>query len=171
MDLLDPGDVRVFKVPLSRNRTFQVNMNNADVQCLASTANEDESWLWHSRLGHLNFKGLNQLQSQKLVDRLPRIRIPHRICERCLTSKQLRNSFKSESPTRVIEVLGVVYSDVCGPLEVCSMGGNKYFVTFIDEFNRMMCLYQIKAKSEVLSIFKEFKVLSEKTKWKGNQGY
>ena len=31
LDLLDPGDVRVFKVPLSKNRTFQVNMNNADV--------------------------------------------------------------------------------------------------------------------------------------------
>ena len=62
LDLLDLSDVRVFKVPLSRNRTFQVNMNNADVQCLASTVNEDESWLWHSRLGHLNFKGLNKLQ-------------------------------------------------------------------------------------------------------------
>ena len=67
LDLLDPSDVRVFKIPLSKNRTFQVNMNNADVQCLASTANEDESWLWHSRLGHLNFKVLNQLQSQNLV--------------------------------------------------------------------------------------------------------
>ena len=62
LDLLDLSDVRVFKVPLSRNRTFQVNMNNADVQFLASTVNEDESWLWHSRLGHLNFKGLNKLQ-------------------------------------------------------------------------------------------------------------
>ena len=67
LDLLDPSDVKVFKVPLSKNRTFQVNMNNADVQCLASTANEDESWLWHSRLGHLNFKVLNHLQSQNLV--------------------------------------------------------------------------------------------------------
>jgi len=137
-------------------------MNNADVQCLASTANEDGSWLWHSRLGHLNFKGLNQLQSQKLVEGLPRIRVPNKICERCWTSKQPRNSFKSESPARAIEVLGVVHSDVCSPLEVPPMGGNKYFVTFIDEFSRIMWLYLIKAKSEVLFVFKEFKVLSEK---------
>ena len=86
---------------------------------------------------------------------------PNKICERCLTSKQPRNFFKSESPTRATEVLGVVHSDVCGPLEVSSMGGNKYFVTFIDEFSRMMWLYLIKAKSEVPSVFKEFKVLSE----------
>ena len=42
------------------------------------------------------------------------------------------------------------------------MGGNKYFVTFIDEFSRMMWLYLIKAKCEVFSVFKEYKVLSEK---------
>ena len=71
-------------------------MNNVDVQCQASTANEDESWLWHSRLGHLNFKGLNLLQSQKLVEGLPRIRVPNKICERSLTSKQPRNFFLQE---------------------------------------------------------------------------
>ena len=58
-------------------------------------------------------------------------------------------------------MLGVIHSDVCGPLKVSSMEGNKYFVTFIDEFSRMMWLYLIKAKSEVPPIFKEFKVLSE----------
>ena len=109
----------------------------------------------------MNFKGLNQLQSLKLVEGLPRIRVPDKICERCLTSKQPKNFFKSESPVRATEVLGVVHSDVCGPLGVSSMGGNKYFVTFIDEFSRMMWLYLIKAKSEVPPIFKEFKVLSE----------
>ena len=71
---------------------------------------------------------MNQLQSQKLVEGLPRIEVPNKICERCLTSKQLRNFFKSKSPARATEVLRVVHSDVCGPLEVSSMGGNKYFV-------------------------------------------
>ena len=32
-------------------------------------------------------------------------------------------------------VLDLVYSDVCGPIDVKSLSGNKYFVTFIDDFS------------------------------------
>ena len=50
-------------------------------------------------------------------------------------------------------VLGVMHFDVCGPFEVPSLGGNKYFTSFVDEHNRMMWLYLIKAKDEVFSTF------------------
>ena len=30
-------------------------------------------------------------------------------------------------------VLDLVYSDVCGPIDVETLGGSKYFVTFIDD--------------------------------------
>ena len=56
----------------------------------------------------------------------------------------------------------MIYSDVCGPFEVKSLGGNSYFVSFIDEFTRKMWIYLIKQKSEVFNIFKKFKLLSEK---------
>ena len=53
-------------------------------------------------------------------------------CDYCLFGKQHKVSFQ-ENSTRKIEILELVYSDVCGPMEVDSLGGNKYFVTFIDE--------------------------------------
>jgi len=56
----------------------------------------------------------------------------------------------------------VIYSDVCGPFEVKSLGGNSYFVSFIDEFTRKIWIYLIKQKNEVFNIFKKFKLLSEK---------
>lgn len=59
-------------------------------------------------------------------------------------------------------MLEVVYSDVCGPFEVESLGGNKYFVSFVDEFSRMLWIYLIKTKDEVFSVFKRFKVQAEK---------
>lgn len=46
--------------------------------------------------------------------------------------------------------------------EVPSLGGNRYFITFVDEFARMMWLYTIKLKSEALEVFKKFKILIEK---------
>ena len=45
---------------------------------------------------------------------------------------------------------------------VPSLGGSKYFITFIDEFTRMIWSYTIKLKSEALEIFKRFKISVEK---------
>lgn len=56
----------------------------------------------------------------------------------------------------------MIYNDACGPLESQSFGGNSYFVSFIDEYTRMMWVYLIDKKSEVLEVFKKFKVLVEK---------
>jgi transposase InsO family protein len=57
--------------------------------------------------------------------------------------------------------LGMVYSDVCGPFEVKSIGGNSYFLTFIDDCTRHVWLYLIEKKSDVFTKFKKFKTLVE----------
>ena len=56
-------------------------------------------------------------------------------CDYCLFGKQHRVYFHTPS-TRKPTVLDLVYSDVCGPIDVKSLSGNKYFVTFIDDFSR-----------------------------------
>jgi hypothetical protein len=97
-----------------------------------------------------------------MVFRLPSIKIPNKVCEHCLISKMPRNSFSSYIPMRAKGVLEVVHSDVCGPFEKPSLGGNNYFVSFVDEFSGMMWTYLIKAKSEVCYIFRKFKLIVEK---------
>ena len=42
------------------------------------------------------------------------------------------------------------------------MGGNKYFVTFIDDFSRKLWTYLIKKKSEVIEVFTKFKSMVER---------
>ena len=79
-----------------------------------------------------------------------------------LCVKATKEFFKLEIPIRSKRKLEVIYYDVCGPFEVKSLGGNSYFVPFIDEFTRKMWIYLIKQKSEVFNIFKKFKLLSEK---------
>ena len=56
-------------------------------------------------------------------------------CDYFLFGKQHRVSFQKNS-TRKLEKLELIYSDVCRPMEVDSLGGNKYFVTFIDYVSR-----------------------------------
>ncbi len=40
-----------------------------------------------------------------------------------------------------------------------SIGGQKYFVTFIDDYSRSCAVYFLKRKSEVFEKFKEFEAL------------
>lgn len=58
--------------------------------------------------------------------------------------------------------LNVVYYDICGPFEVPSIAGSKYFLTYVDEYSGMLWMYLIKAKSEALEIFKEIKLMEER---------
>ena len=77
---------------------------------------------------------------------------PSNPCDYCLFGKQHRVSFQKNS-TRKLEKLELVYSDVCGPLEVDSLGGNKEFVTFIDNTSRNTWVYLLNTKSKVFQHF------------------
>ena len=62
-------------------------------------------------------------------------------CEGCAQDKQKRAPFPKEQATRASEILGIIHSDVCGPMQENSLGGNKYFVTFIDDKSRFTEMY------------------------------
>ena len=51
-----------------------------------------------------------------------------------------------------------MHGDVCGPMQTQSIGGAKYFVTFINDYIWCYTVYFMKHKSEVLDKFKEFEV-------------
>jgi hypothetical protein len=58
--------------------------------------------------------------------------------------------------------LEIVYTDLCGLMQTPSLGGNIYFLTFIDDYSRKTWVYFLKHKSETFDKFKEFKALVEK---------
>ena len=113
----------------------------------------------------MNFRSLWHLSSKKLVHGIPKIVKLEKSYEICMKGKQPRFPFASEVAPRVKDALGVVYYDVCGPLEVPSLGGNKYFVSFADEFTRMTWVSLIKFKHKVFAEFKKFRIKAEKTEW------
>src|ERR1043165_7930307 len=96
-----------------------------------------------------------------MVTRIPSLEMPEKLCEGCLVRKQSRNSFISTMPMRSSCILEVVHSDVCGPFEEHTIGGNRYFVSFVDDFSRKFWIYVIQGKDEVFEIFKRFKILVE----------
>ncbi|KAK2440388.1 putative mitochondrial protein [Trifolium repens] len=160
-ELFDPTNVLVLRTPVCKNRTFKTKINTTAVECMSAVSDDMQNWIWHLRFGHLNFRYLNQLAIKEMVKGLPKIEIPNKICDGCLIGKQSRNAFNKSMPMRSSNVLEVVHSDVCGPFDENSLGGNRYFVTFVDEYSRKMWIYLLRAKDEVFDVFKNFKVLVE----------
>ncbi|GAU31479.1 hypothetical protein TSUD_386430 [Trifolium subterraneum] len=161
MKLMDSNRKLILKAPMSRNRTFKIELNVMNHMCLA-TAIERDDWTWHYRFGHLNFRDLNMMSNKSMVSGLPKIQVPNEVCEDCVQSKKHRDSFNKDVKSRTKNVLEVIYSDVCGPMQVDSTGGNRYFVSFVDDHNRKLWTYLIKRKSEVFDVFKKFKAMAEK---------
>jgi len=79
-----------------------------------------------------------------MVSRICDITLLENVCEICLAGKQTRRPFQTNMKMRAKECLAMVYSDVCGPFEVPSLGVNRYFITFVDEYSRMIWLHVIK---------------------------
>jgi hypothetical protein len=97
---------------------------------------EDESWLWHKRLGHINFDNLIQLNKKEAIRNLPIIKnLSNSICKQCQHGKQTRVKFKTKeySTTKPLEI---IHADVCGPMRTTGINGERYFLLFVDDFTR-----------------------------------
>ena len=121
-----------------------------------------KEFIWHQRFGHLNEKSLHTLASQQLVndfDYNVSKQIP--FCESCVKGKLHKMPFPKEGRTQAAVPLGLVHSDVRGPMSTQSLSGARYFLIFIDDKTHYMWVYFLKCKSEVFSNFLEWKSLVE----------
>lgn len=119
--------------------------------------------VWHNRFGHLNHRSLKDLSSKGMVVGMNIDRETNDLkCKSCMIGKVHTLPFPKQSETCAKDILDVVHSDVCGPINVPSVGGSKYFLTFIDDRSRRIFIYFMKSKDEVFDKFKEFQKLVER---------
>ena len=71
-------------------------------------------------------------RSRKRYRRDRKVPVPKFEWVGCVAGKQHRDPF-AIIISRAEKLLGVVHSDVCGPLEVPSLDEARYFITFIDD--------------------------------------
>ena len=75
--------------------------------------------------------------------------------ESCVESKLTRSSFKLVE--RITEPLDLIHTDICDLKAIPSAGGNKYFITFIDDCTKYCYVYLLKSKVEAIDKFILFK--------------
>ena len=108
--------------------------------------------LCHHRLGHMSEKGMQILQSRKLLLGLKQIDLE--FCEHCVYGKDKRVRFLKVGKEKKSKKLELVHTDVWGPSQVSSIGASNYYVTFIDDAIRKTWVYCIQKKSDVLILLR-----------------
>jgi hypothetical protein len=73
--------------------------------CLQNACLKDETWLWHMRLGHVDFDNLMMMAQKDMLKGLSFIIHSNQLCEGCLVGKQFRKRFPNESISRASQPL------------------------------------------------------------------
>lgn len=156
----DDTERLIIKVQRSQNRLYKLLVETSNSACLMSKSS-DVSWLWHMRMGHVNYKSLVMMNKDQMVHGLPKIIPPNVVCDGCLMSKQARKPFPAKANYSATKVLQLVHVDLCGPIQPSTSAGNKYFMLLVDDFSRAMWVFMLKQKDEALDMFKKFRALVE----------
>ena len=116
--------------------------------------NSNESYLWHRRMGYLNFQCLSQL-SRQYVGIPILLRVPSGVkhCDSYHQGKSARNKFPKTVTRRATKIVELIHSDLCGPSPTKYLGGAYYFIMFIDDFSRKTWIYFMFEKDQALSKF------------------
>lgn len=83
------------------------------------------------------------------------------VCDGCLVGKQCRALLQQEAKFRASKVLELIHGDLCRPISPSTLGGNKYFLLVIDDYNRFMWIVLLKSKNEACQAFKKIKVVAK----------
>nr|GEV68719.1 hypothetical protein [Tanacetum cinerariifolium] len=100
-------------------------------------ASVDEHMLWHRRLGHLNFKTMNNLVRNNLVKGLPSKCFENdHTCVACLKRKQHKASCKTKLVNSVSKPLHTMHMDLFGPTSISSLNHKWYCLVVTYDFSR-----------------------------------
>src|SRR3954466_14098380 len=127
------------------------HVNNIEAKRLKN--DEEHMMMLHCRLGHIGIKLMEKLHKDGLLESLDFGSLD--TCEPCLMGKMTRTPFNGIME-RADELLGIIHTDVCGPMNVSTRNGLRYFVTFTDDLSRYGYICLMKHKCETFEKFKEF---------------
>ncbi|KAJ9551027.1 hypothetical protein OSB04_015072 [Centaurea solstitialis] len=121
----------VFRSIPQTHPQFEAISDPRNAICLLAKASKEDSWLWHRRLCHQNFKDMNKLVSKNLVKGLPETRLSKdTLCPACEQGKMTRSSHPPRMDTNSKSPLDMIHMDLY-------------------EFSRFTWLEFLRAKSDV----------------------
>lgn len=140
---------------------YRLDVKSISKQAMVAGGSTVEQ-LWHQIFGHLKLQDLMLLQRKGMVEGLPMFRNIQLNCDGCALDKMHREQFPVHDRRKETNILELVHTDICGPMQTRSLGGAYYFLLFTDDCTRYSWVYFLSKKSQTFQCFIEFKTLVEK---------
>ncbi|GKC88169.1 retrovirus-related pol polyprotein from transposon TNT 1-94 [Tanacetum coccineum] len=97
---------------------------------------DENSTLWHRRLGQANMRLIQSLASKELVRNLPKLKFDQHFCDACKIQKQAHVSHKAKNMISMTRCLELLYMDLFGPSVIQNYRGNLYILVIVDDYSR-----------------------------------
>lgn len=136
-------------------KLYKLKIRNCDVVKTVQNISSYDVNLLHDRFGHRDFEAIYQLMRNNLVENI-KVVGKKRQCEVCIKGKMTRKEFPKQSTNRRNQVLDLVHTDICGPMQTPTPSGKLYFLTLIDDYSRYTHIYLLERKCEVFQKIKEY---------------
>ncbi|GJU63867.1 retrovirus-related pol polyprotein from transposon TNT 1-94 [Tanacetum coccineum] len=151
-------DGKVIGRGIRKKGLYMMKLGNKleDKICLATI--DENSTLWHRRLGHANMRFIQSLASKELVRNLPKLKFDQHFCDACKIRKQAHASHKAKNIVLTTRRLELLHMDLFGPSSVRSYGRNRYTLFIVDDYSRYTWTRFLKDKTEA---FDQFEIFNE----------
>ena len=155
--IVDSKSTKTILIGKRISNVYTLNVSSIIPSMNSLLSRDDESWLWHRRLEHIDMHHLNRIASKDLVIGLPKLKFKrNKLCKACQRGKQTKSTFKPINVVSTSRSLEMLHLDLFGPSRTMSIGGNFYVLVIIDDYSRFTWTLFISLKDETYHVFKNF---------------
>ncbi|GJU61986.1 retrovirus-related pol polyprotein from transposon TNT 1-94 [Tanacetum coccineum] len=113
-------DGKVIGRGIRKKGLYVMKLGNKPKDQICLTTIDENSTLWHRRLGHANMRLIQSLASKELVRNLPKLKFDQHFCDACKIGKQAHASHKAKNVVSTTRCLELLHMDLFGPSAVRS---------------------------------------------------
>ena len=134
--------------------------SSVDGTILVTRSSTETTMLWHHRLGHTSHDKLRILRRHSNLFDFPMSRqaiSAHADCDTCRRSKAKVLPYSKRKLPKADRPLQRVHTDIWGPINIPTISGHVYFISFTDECARKIFTYLMRSRSELYSVYEELR--------------
>nr|GEW18515.1 retrovirus-related Pol polyprotein from transposon TNT 1-94 [Tanacetum cinerariifolium] len=129
-------DGKVIGRGIRKKGLYVMKLGNKPKEQICQTTIDENSTLWHRRLGHANMRLIQSLASKELFRNLPKLKFDQHFCDAYKIRKQAHASHKAKNIISTTRRLELLYMDLFDPTAVRSCRGNHYNLVIVDDYSR-----------------------------------
>nr|GEY13930.1 copia protein [Tanacetum cinerariifolium] len=152
-------DDKVIGRGIRKKGLYVMKLGNKPKDQICLTTIDENSTLWHRRLGHANMRLIQSSASKELVRNLPKLKFDQHFCDACKIGKQAHASHKAKNVVSTTRYLELLHMDLFVPFVVRSYGGNRYTLVIVDDYSTYTWTRFLKEKTQA---FDQLEIFSRK---------